>query len=235
MIRFTFFITPHFPAKYYLFKDIKNILDRFHFKGELLDVGCGEKPYKILFKEVDSYIGIDFKNYSRNKGYKGEKPDLYFDKDYKLTLKLPFGNNSFDNVVSFQVLEHHKNPDMLIKEIVRIVRKNGLVLLSAPLIWGLHEEPNDYYRFTEYSLIEILKRYKCKILDIKRQGSLFSTISTLTTDYLIEIANKNRLSYILSIVMFPFFLGFSHICFLLDIIFRSKRVFLNYLLLAQKR
>ena len=80
MHKLYFFIHPHFIIRYYLFNDIKYVVKKYHFKNTILDVGCGVKPYKNLFNEASSYVGIDFKNYSKNIGYKNEKPDIFFDK-----------------------------------------------------------------------------------------------------------------------------------------------------------
>src|SRR5438552_3455190 len=103
MLKLNFFIHPHFIIKYYLLNDIKSVVDRYSFKGTLLDIGCGEKPYKTLFVQLDRYLGIDFKLYSANKTFVGEKPDFFFDEKYLSTFKLPFNDNKFDHTASFQV------------------------------------------------------------------------------------------------------------------------------------
>ena len=234
MINFKFFFHPHFVIKYYLLKDIKFILGNYPFKKDLLDVGCGDKPYKKLFKNVKSYKGIDFKNYSRNDTYGAEKPDIFFPKDYLNTFRLPFVSSSFDNVVAFQVLEHHPDPEKMIGEIVRVVKNNGLILISAPFIWSMHEEPNDYYRFTKYCLIRIFKRYNCEIIELKQQGSFFSALISLSVNFLMEYSNKNIAFYFLSILIYPLFLFLSYACLVLDKIFLSKKIALNYLILAKK-
>lgn len=233
MTKFRFFISPYFANNYYLLRDIKEIIKKYKFSGSLLDFGCGEKPYKGLFTKTSSYKGIDFRNYSKNPCYKGEKPDLYFNNDYFERLTLPFPNNSFDNVVSFQVLQHHKNPQKMIDEMFRIVKNNGLILLSFTLLVGLHEVPNDYFRFTEFGLFELLKKYKHEVLEIKRQGSIFSTISYLLNDYLANLANKDKTNYFLSGLIYPPFLLFSYFSLLLDKIFPSDKIFLNYLVLIR--
>ena len=85
-------------------------LTKYEFRDNLLDVGCGEKPYRYLFDHINKYLGIDFKSYSYNKDFIGLKPDYYFNNTYKNDFNLPFDNNAFQNVVAFQVLEQHKNP-----------------------------------------------------------------------------------------------------------------------------
>lgn len=228
------FISPFFLSRYYLTLHIKELLREFNIKGSILDIGCGNKPFESYFKDIDKYIGIDFKSYSKNKDMGCNAPDYYFDSNYLKTLDLPFEKESFDNCVSFQVLEHHSNPQKLISEMYRVTKKGGYILLTVPFLGGIHEEPNDFQRFTKYGLIELFKPYKCKILTIKEQGSLFSTISMLLNEYLNNFASKNKLSYLISVLIYPPFILFSYLSIFLDIIFKSDKIFLNYLILVKK-
>jgi len=68
-------------------------------RGKLLDVGCGQKPYKgTYFAGAESYIGIDFAT-------PNSQPDVVGS-----ALDLPFDDQSFDTVVSTEVLEHVPDP-----------------------------------------------------------------------------------------------------------------------------
>jgi len=229
-----FYFTPFFIIRFYLLQDIKKILVKYKFTGNLLDVGCGEKPYQNLFKNVSSYTGIDFNHYSKHSRSAIGHPDIYFPNDYNEKLALPFIDNSFQNTVSFQVFEHHKNPQKMFSEMFRVLKNGGYMLISAPFLGGIHEEPNDYQRFTKYGLIELLKPYKCEILEIKEQGALFSTISMLLNEYLNSFAVKNKLFYFISVLIYLPFLLLSYVSLLLDKIFKSNKIFLNYLILVKK-
>jgi len=227
------FISPFFLTRYYLTLHLKEVLSETRIKGSILDIGCGNKPYEFYFKDANKYVGIDFKSYSKNKDMGYNPPDYYFDSNYLKSLDLPFKKESFDNCVSFQVLEHHANPQKLISEMYRVTKKGGHILLTAPFLGGVHEEPNDYQRFTKYGLIEIFKLYKCKIISIKEQCSLFSTISLMLNEYLNSFASKNRVNYFISLLIYPPFILFSYISLVLDIFFKSKKIFFNYLILVQ--
>lgn len=228
-----FYISPHFLVKYYLLKDLRNVIKKYPIKGNILDIGCGSMPYKKLFSDAKKYIGIDFKSYSKNSTFSKNEPDVYFPSSYARTYELPFSSSSFDAALSFQVLEHHKNPEKLIQQCIRVTKTGGLVILSFPFIWGLHEEPSDYFRFTEYEIQELARKYKFKILDIKRQGSIFSTIASLLNDYLSNFSNKNALTFIISASIYPLFLLSSYTCLLLDKIFKSRQIFLNYIIVLR--
>ncbi len=233
MLKLRLFFHPHFVIKYYLYKDLKAITSNYSFKGRILDIGCGNKPYQDLFKPA-IYKGIDFKKFSSNSEFSINKPDYYFRAPYLSTFKLPFVSTYFDSVVSFQVLEHHPEVVTFIREAVRVTKKHGLIIISFPFIWGLHEEPNDYQRLTHYSIIRQFKKNKCKMIKIKTQGSIASTNMMLLMDYLIELSHKGKIHYIIALLLYPFFLVASYFSLAVDTICKSNKVFLNYIVVAQK-
>jgi SAM-dependent methyltransferase len=228
------FISPFFLTRFYQLKDIRKVVKKYPFKGTLIDIGCGNKPYKFLFSEISKYEGIDFKNYSINKDMGHEEPEYFFDKEYGKSFILPFKNNSFSHSVAFQVLEHHKDPQKMISEMVRITKQGGYIFISVPFLGGIHEEPNDFQRFTSFGLIELFETNHCKVVEVIPQGSLFSTISMLLNEYLNNFATKNRVMYILALCLYPPFLLFSYLSTVLDIIFPSRKIVFNYVVLAQK-
>lgn len=233
-MRIRFYVSPYFVIKHYLLRDIKSVLGKYEFKGSLLDVGSGEKPYKSLFENITKYSGIDFRDFSINKDFKGERPDYFFEPDYLDSLSLPFESESFDNAVAFQVIEHHRNPKKLVSELSRVVKPNGYILVTAPFLAGIHEEPNDYQRYTRYGLIELFKTIDCDILEIREQGSLFSTISMLLNEYISSFAAGSRFRYFLSCIIYPPLLVFQYLSVLLDKVFKSRRISMNYLVLVRK-
>jgi SAM-dependent methyltransferase len=118
-------------------------------RGVLLDVGCGYRPYEPHFRpHVDHYVGLEFPitGGSRRGDVHGSG------------LALPFADASFDTVVSFQVLEHVPDPQRMIDECVRVLRPGGQLLVTANFLWGLHEEPHDYFRFSKYGFELLLAR-----------------------------------------------------------------------------
>ncbi len=130
--------------------------------GRLLDVGCGTRPFADLLEaHSDRSLGIEI---DRGRfGLKsnsaegmiacsgGEQP-MSLPDAWASGLHLPFHDGSFDTAVSFQVLEHVPQPARMLAEITRVLRPGGVLVLTAPHIWGIHEEPHDYYRFTPYGL-----------------------------------------------------------------------------------
>lgn len=227
------FVSPFFLNRYYLYRDTKQMVEKYKFEGAILDIGCGVKPYKPIFRYTAKYIGIDFKKYSKNDN-NAEKPDLYFESNYEKTLRLPFSNSSYNHTVAFQVLEHHKQPEKLISEMYRITKNRGYILLTVPFLGGVHEEPHDYQRYTKYGLVELFRKYKCKVVELKSQGSIFSTISLLLNENICNFANKSRVNYFLSMAIYPVFLLFEYFSFIMDQLFKSTHIVRGYLILVKK-
>jgi SAM-dependent methyltransferase len=120
-------------------------------KGIVLDVGCGEKPFKEEIEKLsDAYFGVDWPLTF----HKQNEIDVYAD----ISEGFPFKNESADTIVSFQVMEHLAEPEIFLRESYRVLRKKGKIILTTPFMWGIHEPPHDYYRYTEYGLKYLLEK-----------------------------------------------------------------------------
>lgn len=75
-------------------------------------------------------------------------------------------DNSFDCIFCSGVLEHVDDYQAGLKEIARILRQNGILLLGLPFRQAIHMAPNDYWRFTEHGLRYML-RDNYEILELK--------------------------------------------------------------------
>ncbi len=91
-------------------------------KGMCLDIGFAHNPNRFL-KDA---VGIDIQAVPKPQNYK---------ETYVLDLninKFPFENNTFDTVLAGDIIEHVENPSQLLREINRVLKENGTLLLSAP-------------------------------------------------------------------------------------------------------
>ena len=151
-------------------------------RGQLLDVGCGQKPYEEIFRSyVDKYVGIEFaETFTRtNSSSKASRPDMVYDGK-----TLPFESKSFDTILSIQVLEHTPTPGPLIIEMSRVMKDDGLMILTAPFSFRLHEEPDDYYRYSPHALRRLCRDAGLEVTHIEPRGGLFSVIGHKLNSYL---------------------------------------------------
>jgi SAM-dependent methyltransferase len=118
--------------------------------GVLVDVGCGYQPYRPLLvspsSAVSRYIGLDLL------GTKYGNPDVAWD-----GVTIPMANATVDAVLLTEVLEHCACPGDLLGEVHRILRPGGVVFLTVPFIWPLHDVPQDQYRLTPFAVARLLE------------------------------------------------------------------------------
>lgn len=165
---------------------IIKFIDKYSNKcsGKLVDIGCGNKPYIKYFNYIDEYIGVDI--------HKGEADIIANAKC------LPIKEKSIDVILCNQVLEHEPEPDKIIVEIHRILKKGGTLILSAPQMGRMHGEPSDYYRFTKWGLRYLLEKGNMKIETIKSHGGIFRAIGSHLNFFIIKYFGGNKLlKYIL--------------------------------------
>lgn len=121
-------------------------------KGKVLDLACGIMPYKEYLKNdsITDYIGIDLEP---TEYHNSVKPDYYWDGK-----KIPFEDETFDFVIATEFLEHYFDTELILKEIKRVLKPDGVFFFTVPGVWPIHEAPYDYNRFTPFSLEEHFKR-----------------------------------------------------------------------------
>ncbi len=131
-------------------------------KGQsVVDVGCGSRAYENLFAG-HKYVGIDVVE----SGRENKKPDMFFDGK-----NIPLADQSVDMILSTEVFEHVEDLDFLIKDISRVLKAKGSLLITVPFIWGEHEMPYDFRRFTSVGVIDFLKKNGFTVKKIE-QGTI---------------------------------------------------------------
>jgi SAM-dependent methyltransferase len=132
---------------------------------KVLDVGAGSAPYRNLFNHCE-YKTHDFAQLNDNqlRGLKGyDKIDFVSD-----ISNIPVDDESFDVILCTEVLEHIPYPIIAVKEFSRILKRGGVLLLSAPLGSGLHQEPYHFYGgYTPYWYDKFLTEYGFKIIELE--------------------------------------------------------------------
>ncbi len=178
------FINPFYLVRNRLHKAMTELGGDIH--GQTLDIGCGERPYEKIFKNVSSYIGMEFDS-SRNRA-RFSKIDAWYDGKV-----FPFDNGKFDSIIMTQVLEHIFNPEQFLKEVYRVMKPGGILLLSVPFVWDEHEQPHDYARYSSFGLAHLLKNHGFEIKKHLKSLSDVGVIFQLVACYI-----HKRLSWIKS-------------------------------------
>ncbi|MCC8358514.1 class I SAM-dependent methyltransferase [Salinimicrobium sediminilitoris] len=151
-----------------LIRDIKYAINNYS-AGKVLDIGCGNKPYKSLFEnKCDEYVGCDIVQSSE------KCVDIICD-----ATNIPLDDNSIDTIFCTQVIEHVDDHNRLLKEIFRLLKPDGHIILSGPMYWHLHEEPYDFFRFTKYGFKFIFENQGLRPVEILANGGKWATFGQM--------------------------------------------------------
>lgn len=133
--------------------------------GNLLDMGCGNKPYAGVFsKHVRNHIGIDMPG--------STLIDNTLDAFAKVE-ELPFRGETFDCVICSEVLQYVPSPQAAVKEAFRVLKKNGVFIVTATQMWHITNSPLDCYRFTEFGLKYLAETAGFRLKDHRRLGGFW--------------------------------------------------------------
>ncbi len=115
----------------YLLEAVVKIFDDLP-KGKVLDLGCGDGDYAKRLSDLGFEVIAGDIDRNRFK-YHGEIEFRHCD----ITKEMPFPDNYFDYVLLMEVVEHLRNPYVVISEINRIIKKSGSLIVSTPNILNL--------------------------------------------------------------------------------------------------
>lgn len=145
-------------------------------KGELkiLDFGCGPGSTINLLNQFDEVFGVDIEpqaiSYCLKKGLKNVKL-------IRQGKALPFNSNSFDVITCMDVLEHIENETATLLDLRRVLKKDGLLIVSVPafpFLWGeLDNRSHHFRRYKKSELINILKTSGFKVQKVVYFNYLF--------------------------------------------------------------
>lgn len=197
----------------------------------ILDVGCGLRPYEKFFTQ-STYIGIDVAKSGREA--EGKEIDFEFD-----GINIPFEDDHFDVVICTEVLEHAINPVALLLEINRVLVSGGKLFLTVPFMWGLHELPYDFRRYTTIGIKSEIEKANFKIIVEDKLTSGIQAIQMLiaseTNNYLNNVVEaKIRDSYQFKICMWIQHKLLRTLHFIWSRSVRFERVYIDNLVIAEK-
>jgi SAM-dependent methyltransferase len=168
-------INPFFHARRGLAAALRDLGPEL--RGEVLDVGCGRKPYRSL-TAATRYVGVDVDS-PATRGH-GDV-DVFYD-----GRTLPFAGASFDGVLCSQVFEHVFAPREFLAELARVLRPGGTLLLTTPVAWDEHEQPHDFARYSSFGLRATLEAAGFEVVTQRKTCADGRALAQLATAYLFK-------------------------------------------------
>ena len=170
------------PDRILIKRDLAALAPRLH--GDILDVGGGDgKRYKHLFPQAKSLRSLDIDA--------SQQPDIVGSAE-----AMPVPDNSVDGILCAQMLEHVPHPWKALSEMHRILRSGGKVILTAPQWNEMHEEPHDYYRYTNFGLKVLCEEAGFRVLEARQRGRYWSLLAQTVIRYWIDLWKPYKRAWI---------------------------------------
>jgi SAM-dependent methyltransferase len=151
--------------------------------GRILDAGAGNGLYRHHFAHAE-YEAADFE----------AVPDKeYAYNHYVCDLAaIPVDDDRYDVVLLSQVLEHLPEPLAVLSELRRVLKPEGRIFASAPLFYEEHEQPYDFYRYTQFGLRRLFEEAGFHGLTIDWLEGYLGTVSYQLDVFARALEGTNR-------------------------------------------
>lgn len=208
------------PSNMLLKKAVEVALARYAKNKKLLDAGAGRLAYKpLVTKYTQKYVSSDFDK---------THPQLDVVTDIE---KMSFKNRSFDVVLCSQVLEHVPHPWLALTEINRVLKKDGIGIITVPLFGYIHNAPYDFYRYTHYGLKSLAQDAGFHVVSVVPLGGFFSYLGYVRSSAVMSLFSVPILGEVLYWV--NMFISKAEI--VLDSLLKTEKLFpLNYVMIVRK-
>jgi SAM-dependent methyltransferase len=184
------------------FQPLERELDplRAYFSGRVLNAGCGNRDISDTLK---SFGATQIVNYD----IASEIPDALIGP----LEKMPFAAAEFDTILCNAVLEHVEAPELVMREMVRVLRPGGHLLVAIPFLQPFHPCPGDFRRYTGEGLRRLGIDNGLEVIAINPTHTIAQTLGWIIWAYLEEKKSRIRKG-----VLYPLLWCFTRYCFRTD-------------------
>lgn len=142
--------------------DLRSVAHHFH--GRVLDIGGGRRRGRFRPSAGVRWVVADL----------GSACDVRAD-----VAALPFRTGSFDAIKATEILEHVPDVALALRECARLLEPGGHLVLTAPFMERVHDDPGDYTRFTGTMWTRLLDGAALKPVRLVPQGGYFTHLAGL--------------------------------------------------------
>jgi SAM-dependent methyltransferase len=139
---------------------------------KVLDLGCGGQPFRNVFeRKGHAYVSGDAQDPTGVVDYIAE-----VDKDLPAAL---IARGPFDFILCTEVMEHVADWDKAFSNISLLLRTDGVILITCPHFYILHEQPYDFWRPTLHALRFFAQRYRLEEVHLEASGDSWDVLGTV--------------------------------------------------------
>jgi SAM-dependent methyltransferase len=222
---FGFLVNPVFILRRRLLQTIQRLAP--NITGNVLDFGCGTKPYRKLFAHCPDYLGLDYAPSLDAKN--NPHVDVFYDGKH-----IPFDDQHFDSIVAFEVMEHVFELEATLKELNRVLKPSGHFLLTAPFAWDEHSQPYDFARYTSFAWPHLLAKHGFEVVEQRKTTTYVEAVGQLAIACIWQtmLPQRGPIKWIVHLlVLMPMTLLTLVLSFILP---KSQQFYCNNAVLARK-
>lgn len=136
---------------------VKIFSEEFSIQEPIIEMGSFQVPGQEKIANLRPYFkGKKFVGCDMRKGTGVDKIENIE--------KLSFQNSTIGTIILMDTLEHVKNCHKALNEVHRVLKKDGIVIMSSVMDFPIHDHPYDYWRFTPEAFRLLLDKFKIKII-----------------------------------------------------------------------
>jgi SAM-dependent methyltransferase len=194
-------------------------------EGRVLDVGCGQQPYRAWLTRAREYVGVYV------------EPGAGVDAVISPGEAWPLPDASFDAVLCTQVLEHDSDPSHTLDEISRVLVPGGTGVISVPFAYNEHMAPHDYRRWSAVGVsADVATRFE--VVEIRKQGLVGSLLGALWLNWIEHVIGRSRWLQLVRALLFPLWIFYSALvnafARAVDAVDHTGAFYLNVLVVVRK-
>jgi SAM-dependent methyltransferase len=170
----------HTLRRYYIDEFYNRHVSSISDGSLVLDLGGNKVRKRGLFNTDRLNLRVIYANLSNEK-----EPDVQAD-----AMKLPFRENVFDAVICSELLEHIYSPECVLREVIRVMKPHGILLVTVPFFVPYHADPYDFGRYTKTFWNHVFNDVGFRRVQIESQGYFWSVLLDMVRGYVTQRQDK---------------------------------------------
>jgi SAM-dependent methyltransferase len=143
---------------------------------KVLDVGCGRQPFRNLIERYGChYVSLDVR----------QNPEGNVDYICAIDEQIPhnlLGGEKFDVILCTEVLEHVADWHQAFSNLANLCQRGGVVFVTCPHFYQLHEEPYDFWRPTPHAIAYYATKCGFTPVSLRKLGDTWDVLGTLVAN-----------------------------------------------------